>query len=72
MDSKDLYMKHTSEMLADIAKHIASGDYHCAALVTASLSSTLATMLSIYRFEAGVADERAKYAATGRAGKGEF
>ena len=63
MDMESLYHGQIDAMADDIKAHVKSGDLHRAALVAASMCSTLATMLTIYRFEAGVADERAKRAA---------
>ena len=63
MDLEKLYHTQISAMADEIKGHVENGDLHRAALTAASMCSTLATMLTIYRFEAGVADERAKRAA---------
>lgn len=57
---EEMYHRQVSDMADEVKAHVAAGDLHRAALLAASMSSTLATMLTIYRFEAGVADERAK------------
>jgi hypothetical protein len=62
MDLESLYHGQIDAMADDIKAHVKNGDLHRAALVAASMSSTLATMLTIVRFEQGVADERAKRA----------
>lgn len=63
MSLEELHAKQVCDMADQIKLHIANGDLHSAALLAASMSSTLATMLTIVRFEQGVADERAKRAA---------
>lgn len=63
MSLEELHAKQVCDMADQIKLHIANGDLHRAALLAASMSSTLATMLTIVRFEQGVADERSKRAA---------
>lgn len=60
MTLDELHAKQVCDMADQLKLHIANGDLHRAALLAASMSSTLATMLTITCFERGVADERAK------------
>lgn len=60
MTLDELHAKQVCDMADQLKLHVASGDLHRAALLAASMSSTLATMLAITCFERGVADERAK------------
>ena len=60
MSLEELHAKQVCDMADEVKTHIANGDLHRAALLAASMSSTLATMLTITCFERGVADERAK------------
>lgn len=57
---EEMYHRQVSDMADEVKAHVAAGDLHRAALLAASMSSTLATMLTITCFERGVADERAK------------
>lgn len=60
MTLDELHAKQVRDMADELKAHVANGDLHRAALVAASMSSTLATMLAIACFDRGVDDERAK------------
>ena len=63
MDLEKLYHIQISAMADEIKGHVENGDLHRAALTAAACCSTLATMMTIVRFEQGVAHERAQRAA---------
>jgi len=58
MTLDELHAKQVCDMADQLKLHIANGDLHRAALLAASMSSTLATMLTITCFERGMAEER--------------
>lgn len=72
MTLDELHAKQVCEMADQLKLHVANGDLHRAALVAASMSGMLATMMAITCFERGMAEERERrdaFEAAERAGR---